>query len=310
MLLRRITPVLCVVALASACGSTGEGAGATTAPAQLGDLPDTVVATTSIAQTEGSAAGTTTTLSPEDQVGARTSGNRVIVIGDSVMASTSRRYSNDMCKALVPLGWQVEVDAETGRFIPFGNKVLDKRLSAGWDAAVILLGNNYLEDQAQYRSELLEMVERLAPRPTVLLTVTEFKPSRREVNEVVREMAETHDNVTVVDWATTTADDRGLTGADGLHLTNRGRAALALNVALALGEAPEQPGACLKTQFTDDSSGPVTGTTLGGGGSGGGGTTSSVASTDATTPATDPPATDPVTTPAGTSSGSAPPASG
>lgn len=305
MLLRRITPILCVVALASSCGSTGEGAGATTAPAQLGDLPDTVVATTSVADTTDTVLGSTTTLAPEDQVGARTSGNRVIVIGDSVMASTSRRYSNDMCKALVPLGWQVEVDAETGRFIPFGNKVLDRRLSAGWDAAVILLGNNYLEDQSQYRKELLEIVERLAPRPTVLLTVTEFKPSRRKVNEVIREIAATHDNVTIVDWATTTAEDRGLTGSDRLHLTTRGRAALALNVALALGDAPEQPGACLSTQFTDDSSGPVTGTTVKGSGS----TSSTVGSTEGTTGPTDPPPTDPVPTDP-TTTGPAPTVSG
>ena len=80
-------------------------------------------------------------------MGAKVKGNRVIIIGDSVMASTSRRYGNTMCGALVPLGWQVELDAETSRFIQFGNKVLDKRLSAGWDASVILLGNNYGGDQ-------------------------------------------------------------------------------------------------------------------------------------------------------------------
>ena len=34
----------------------------------------------------------------------RSKGNRVILIGDSVMASTSRRYCNNMCEALVPAG--------------------------------------------------------------------------------------------------------------------------------------------------------------------------------------------------------------
>ncbi len=233
-------------------------------------------------------------------MGARSPGNRVILIGDSVMASTSRRYSNDMCNALVPLGWQVEVDAETGRFIDFGNKVLDKRLSAGWDVSVVLLGNNYNEDQDKYRQGLERMVYRLSPNPVVLLTVTEFTPSRRQVNDVVREMAAKYPNVTIVDWAATTADTPGLTGGDHLHLTTAGRQALAANVALALGTAPQQPGDCLSTNFKDDSSGPVTGTNPpqhhnnngGGSGSGSGGGSTATTASPVVVP-TEPPVTVP-----------------
>src|SRR5262245_15564757 len=49
-------------------------------------------------------------------------GTRVLMIGDSIMASTSSRYGGEMCKELVPRGWSVEVDAETGRFIDFGDR--------------------------------------------------------------------------------------------------------------------------------------------------------------------------------------------
>jgi hypothetical protein len=295
-MLRRIPLVLGALTLVAACGVSSATPTSSTVPElALSGLPAPV------ANGNGVAAGpgrTTTTFAPEQQVAASVSGNRVMLIGDSVMASTSRRYTNDMCNALVPLGWQVEVDAETGRFIPFGNKVLDKRLDAGWDAAVILLGNNYAENQEDYRRGLETMVMRLSPRPIVLLTVTEFKPSRAQVNEVIRTLAQKYDNIRVVDWATTTADDPSLTGGDHLHLTNSGRAALAENVALALGQAPVTPGECLKTSFTDDSSGPVTGTSLPyrpvhttttttvGGGSGGSGGT----------PSTSPPITDPVVT--------------
>ncbi len=260
MLLRRVTLLLCVVASVSACGVSAGETGSTTTQLAIGELPAPV---TDPPSTVGSTrAGSTTTLAPEDRVGVRADGNRIILIGDSVMASTSRRYSNDMCNALVPLGWQVEVDAETGRFIEFGRKVLDKRLSAGWDVSVILLGNNYAENQDKYRTQLEQLVERLSPNPVLLLTVTEFKPSRAKVNEVILQMAATHDNVSVVDWAMATKDDPDLTGADGLHLTTKGRQALAEIVALTLGDAPEQPGDCLKTSFSDDSSGPVTGTTV------------------------------------------------
>ena len=310
MFLRRVTLLLCVVGSLSACGAGAAATDGTAPSLEVGELPGASSATP--APPDSGALRTTTTLSPEDQIGALSAGNRVILIGDSVMASTSRRYSNDMCNALVPLGWQVEVDAETGRFVTFGNEVLDKRLDAGWDASVILLGNNYREDQDGYRKELDEIVQRLSPQPVVLLTVSEFTPSRAEVNEVVFEMAAKYDNVLVVDWATTTADDPSLTGADGLHLTTAGREALAQNVALALGVAPEQPGKCLTTDYTDDSSGGV---------DGGPASTSKPSRSTTTTPTTDggssdttappvtdPPATEPPTTPASAPPASAPPA--
>lgn len=281
MFLRRATPFLCAALLVSACASAASSTDGTAPSLEVGDLPSSLVDNPDD-EPAGSHSGNGLPL--DQQVGTQALGNRVILIGDSVLASTSRRYTNDMCEALVPLGWQVEVDAETGRFVDFGNEVLDARLDAGWDVGVILLGNNYREVQDSYRNDLELMVTRLSPNPVVLLTVTEFKPSRTEVNDVIREMAAKHPNVAVVDWAATTADDPSLTGGDRLHLTNSGRTALAENVALALGEAPKQPGDCLSTNFEDDSNGPVTGTTApnqqnGGSNSGGGGDSNSVDTT-------------------------------
>jgi len=298
---RRIPLLLGAFVLSAALAACGAGGTSGSSAAQdtlpIGGLPAGGVA-------GDGAAGSphpTTTWPASQQVAASVTGNRVITIGDSVMASTSSRYSNDMCNALVPLGWQVEVDAETGRFVPFGNTVLDRRLSAGWDAAVILLGNNYAESQDGYRQELERMIQRLSPRPIVLLTVTEFKPSRTQVNEVIHEMATKYSNIMVVDWATTTADNPNYTGGDHLHLTTEGRKALAANIALALGQAPVQPGACLSTSFTDDSMGPVTGTsvpyrpvhtTVATGGNGGtGGTQVPATTTPSGVPSTAPPAT-------------------
>jgi hypothetical protein len=193
-------------------------------------------------------------------VGQGVAGNRVIVIGDSVMASTSQRYGGTMCAALVPLGWQVEVDAESGRFIEFGTAVVKERLPAGWDAAVILLGNNYNGDENNYRWKLSQMVDQLSPRPVVLLTVTEFRPDRATVNAVIRDVASTRPNVTILDWAARTQGATDLLGADGLHLSGPGRDELAAQVAGVLGAAPAEPGQCLKTSYTDDSSGPPVGT--------------------------------------------------
>ena len=60
-------------------------------------------------------------------IGQKVSGNRLLMIGDSIMASTSSRYGNEMCNALVPLGWQVAIEAEASRFAEFGVRVLDQR---------------------------------------------------------------------------------------------------------------------------------------------------------------------------------------
>lgn len=252
----------CVLALAAtlaACGSAA--APERTGPGQLsvGSLPPGPA--TAPLDTSYLTSRTTVPIAADDRIGRRVAGNRVLAIGDSVMASTSSRYSGDMCEALVPLGWQVEVAAETGRFVDFGTRVLDRRLDIGWDVGVVLLGNNYRGDVDDFRREMTSIIDRFTPAPVVVLTVSEFTSSRVEVNQVILEIAAVRPDVLVVDWATVTAQDPSLTGSDRLHLTTEGRLALAREVALALGEAPSGPGDCLPSQFVDDSSGSVTGTT-------------------------------------------------
>lgn len=296
MFLRRIALLLGLLAVAAACGEAASGQGVSPpATAAVGGLPTQAVTTQTLAESTSTVVRTTVTVAPNEQIGARVPGNRVILIGDSVLAGTSRRYGGEMCAALVPFGWQTEVDAETGRFIDFGDRVLDSRLAAGWDVSVIFLGNNYGDNQDVYRRYLDAMVARLSPQPVVLLTVSEFKPSRAQVNAVVFEMAQKYPNVVVLDWAAVTGADRALTGDDGLHLTDAGRASLAEQVALILGPAAVQPGKCLSTGFSNDSSGPVGGPPTTVKKSTTPKTTTTVASSASTTPRTTVPATTPVT---------------
>lgn len=329
MFLRRIVLLLGLLAVAAACGEAASGQGVSPpATAAVGGLPTQAVTTQTLAESTSTVVRTTVTVAPNEQIGARVPGNRVILIGDSVLAGTSRRYGGEMCAALVPLGWQTEVDAETGRFIDFGDRVLDSRLAAGWDVSVIFLGNNYGDNQDVYRRYLDAMLARLSPQPVVLLTVSEFKPSRAQVNAVVFEMAQKYPNVVVLDWAAVTGADRALTGDDGLHLTDAGRASLAEQVALILGPAAVQPGKCLSTGFSNDSSGPVGGppttvkksttpkttTTVAGSASTTPRTTVPTTTAVTSSPATNPPTTVPATTspPANDppSTGTVPPSTG
>jgi hypothetical protein len=191
-------------------------------------------------------------------IGEIAEGNRILMIGDSILASTSSRYGDHMCEAVVPLGWQVAVEAEPSRFIDFGNRVLDKLLlddatpEEDWHAAVVFLGSNYGGDEAKYEAELVRILDRLAPRPTLLLTVTEYRPDYVEVNEVVNRLGAERDNVTVIDWTTISATPGVLSG-DRLHPTDAGRRVLAESVAAALGPV-DGVGECLRSTFRDDSS--------------------------------------------------------
>jgi hypothetical protein len=262
--------VLSALLFLAACGaaaSSAPGDGSTRPTvgtvAGVGVLPEGVAETLGYvdpAPTDEEVASSSTTI--VGAVGDSAVSNRVIVIGDSLTASASPRYGGQLCDVLVPAGWQVEIDAETSRFIEFGQTVLKSRLSAGWNVAVIFLGNNYNGDQLDYAVRLNDMVTKLGDIPIVVLTVTEFRPKQEQVNEAIQTVADLHANVRVLDWrAIADADASRILGSDGLHLTEHGRQALADAVGLTLGAAPAQPGKCLASNFVDDSEGSVTGTT-------------------------------------------------
>jgi hypothetical protein len=211
-------------------------------------------------------------------------GPRVMVIGDSIFASMSRRYGGEICTALTPLGFDVEVNAEVGRFVDFGERVLQRRLQPrsglDWDAVVLSLGSNFGGDLSAYRTRLIRILDKLEPRPVLLFTVSEFRPDRIKLNDVIVEMVQMYSNVFVVDWSAIVAREPSLLQRDRLHLTESGRNRLVSEMARALGSySTTRQGRCLPTEFSDDSaisgvedativtpprnsSGTVTGTTV------------------------------------------------
>jgi hypothetical protein len=258
---RREVTLSVICALLVACSAAASGPDGSNNPTieGVGVLPGSNPGSGVIASDVGSAPSAasdlaTTTTQPVATIGSLVTGNRLLMIGDSITASAAQRYGGEFCKTLVPLGWQVEVDAEPSRFVDFGNQVLDSRLSAKWDAAYVFLGTNYLGDQESYRRQLEKIVQRLSPSPVVLLTVTEFEDSRRQVNDAITLVGAEFPNVHLLDWGSiAAADATTILRGDGHHLTNDGRATLASTVAGVLGNAPTQPGDCLATKFSNDS---------------------------------------------------------
>lgn len=284
----RRVPLTALVALAllgAACGSADGGDSTGSVPAAtpvptiggVGALPDPVTPDRSpivMVRPPVNDDGTEAQL-----VGEVAAGNRVLLIGDSILASTSRRYGGQMCKELVPLGWQVAVEAEPSRFVDFGNRVLDRVLQEDaapeddWNAAVVFLGSNYGGDPVSFEEELREILDRLAPRPTLLLTVTQYRPDWAEANEVIRRLADEYDHVALVDWELI-ATTPGVLSGDRLHPTDEGRQVLAEVIAASLGQVAIGEGECLKSEFSDDSainSGGGGGSSIGGSSSSGSG---------------------------------------
>lgn len=184
-------------------------------------------------------------------VGGRVTGNRVLLVGDSIFASTAKRYGNEMCDTLEPLGWQVAVEAEPGRFAEFGTRVLQARIDAVWDVVVIYLGTNYEGNEQLLRGELEEMFSITKGVETIVLTTGVFRDAQKVVNAAIKEVANEFDHVHVLDWASV-ARVKGITGKDGIHLSDAGRAALAQTIGRALDYAPFREPECLDSRFRDD----------------------------------------------------------
>lgn len=189
-----------------------------------------------------------------DVIGPQVRGPRILMIGDSILASTSSRYGNEMCDVLVPLGWQVEIEAEASRFADFGETVLDKRLDAGWDSALVFLGTNYDGNIEAYERDMRHIFDGLSPRPFIVVTTPLFRASQNDVNDVIRALGKEYEQVTVLEWAEI-AKNPGVLNKDRIHLTANGRAVFAAAVARSFGFAPPATGACLPSVFRNDSAG-------------------------------------------------------
>lgn len=185
-------------------------------------------------------------------VGQAAGGPRLLMIGDSIFAGMATRYGDLACRTLVPLGWKVSVEAEVGRFVDLGVRVVKKKLPEGFDAAVVFLGTNYRGVQDEYRTALAEILDQLDPRPVVLLTASEHNKNISEVNRVVVEQVGQRANVWLIDWRRLSKNP-GMLWKDGIHPTVEGEQFLIDTISQVLGPAPGgKTGECLPSEFVAD----------------------------------------------------------
>lgn len=263
---------MALAVLSAACGS-----GEVSSPPPTFDVPETVVLgrlpepfsdRTPISApptTPPASVAPTTEPPPENVAGAIADsvvGYRVLMIGDTLIASAAPRNDGNMCDVLGDFGWTVEIAAEPGRFIEFGHEVLDERLTPSdgepWDVAAVMFGNHFDGDIDAFVRQLEDMLRRLSPRPTIVYTLSALNDDAVAINEVIRQLSRSFASVVVVDWAAATeAEPDDLLDDGGPQLTQEGAALLVLYTATALGKTPGgergEVGECLPSVFFDDS---------------------------------------------------------
>lgn len=228
-------------------------------PAPLSGGDETIAAPP---PTPPEATTTTTTDPPPDPItgpiGDEVSGNRVLLIGDTVLAATAPRFDGAMCDVLEAFGWQAEIAAEVGRFIEFGATVVGARITPDepdWDAAAVMLGNHFDGDVERFDAEFDALITSLSPRPVLVYTLVDDDTFKASLNQVIRALPGHFPNVVVVDWAEIVAAEPDILTADTPSgLSDEGRGRLALFTAAAFGEPPTTDGAgCVPPVFIDDS---------------------------------------------------------
>jgi len=147
---------------------------------------------------------------------------KVLVVGDSVILGAQ----NQMTQGFAGKGWSVVFDASVSRSTSAGAQAVAARKADATDALVVNLGANDAGNANLYAQRVEQVLAAAAGVPRVYwLTIREVRPYYPAANNVLREAAKRHSNLTVVDWnAASTAP--GLTSADGLHLKPQGAVAM------------------------------------------------------------------------------------
>ncbi len=165
-------------------------------------------------------------------------GNQVLMVGDSVTVGAGPAVQS----ALDAEGWSTTVDARVGRPTDEALAVVRARRGAN-SRFIIESGYNDAGDPATYRARLAAILDELADADAVVVvTLNESRWYYATANQTIWQLAATHPNVYVADWAAVTRSTPGLVGSDGIHLTTAGSAAMSRLLADLFGPAA-LPGA-------------------------------------------------------------------
>jgi hypothetical protein len=235
-------------------------------PQQLSDAPTLPPPppppTTAPTESPTSSAVATSREQPiEGPLGELVDGNRILLVGDSILASAAPRNEGELCDALLLFGWAAEIDAVEDGGIDFAAGVLDERLTeAGrqddWDVVGFAFGSDVdgtdADAVAEFAGALTALIERVAPRPVLLYTLVDAGAGRAAVNDVIRAQPQSHPNALVIEFSDAGDDGVPVVDDSGRVLTDDGMKRFSIRTAAAVGDAPgDGEGACLPSEYGD-----------------------------------------------------------
>jgi len=154
-----------------------------------------------------------------------------VVVSDSILLGAQ----GPLTSRLQGAGWTVDFDGAVSRSTSAGADAVRAKGLAVSDTLVLSLGANDSGNAATFRSRVDAVMGAAAHVPHVYwITIREVRPYYAPANQVLRDAAARHPNLTIVDWHAASAGRTGLTASDGLHLSPSGASELASLVAGAV----------------------------------------------------------------------------
>jgi hypothetical protein len=203
-------------------------------------------------------------------------GNRLLLIGDTSMATLTERQGGLACTVFSEQGWQVRVEAEVGRFVSFAEEVVETVVidsGEGWDVVGLMFGLHIDTPPDEFAQTLDSLVGRLDGRPVMLYTVAERVGPDGEPDEIaaalnllIRAMGVRHPNAVVIEWAgAVNTEEQAVLVDDERVPTAPGMGRIVLLTAAALGEYPwvappasSVPGSSVPVSSAPETSAPAT----------------------------------------------------
>lgn len=179
-------------------------------------------------------------LAPWSMASAGAQQRRVVVVGDSVILGAQ----GPMTSSFQGRGWAVTFDAAVNRSTSAGLTAIESHRGELTDSLVVSLGANDAGNTAAFRQRVQAILDATAGVPHVYwVTIREVRDYYAPANQVVRDLAASRPNVTVIDWHAATAGATDLTASDGLHLNGAGanRMAQVVTDAVVAGTLPAAP---------------------------------------------------------------------
>jgi len=157
--------------------------------------------------------------------------NKALMVGDSVTVGAGPVVD----QRLTDNGWEATTDGRVGRNTDEVRSVI-RQLRADSNVLVVESGYNDAGDSNVFRSRMAGILDDNADVGLiVVVTLNESRGYYSTANAIIWDLASTHPNVRVADWASVTRYTGGLVSGDGVHLTSAGNTAMANLIADTVG---------------------------------------------------------------------------